>query len=208
MARGTGDERWLTPGVRGIGAASLLADLGHEVPTALLPSLLTSTLGAPASALGLIEGVADGLAGVTRFAAADADENGRNVARGSAFGLLATTQRFGNLAASAVVGLLYTLVSPSFAFGYASVIMVAALIVVANIPRRMVPRDAGTKQVLSFNAFLAGANGHRDKHMSRENVVNCATGDGVKRTRTAWPLQRHLVIDTCRQGTDIPSQLS
>ncbi|MGH9120005.1 MAG: hypothetical protein ACRD0A_19710, partial [Acidimicrobiales bacterium] len=49
-------ERWLTPGVRGIGGASLLADLGHEVPTALLPSLLTSTLGAPAAALGVIEG--------------------------------------------------------------------------------------------------------------------------------------------------------
>ncbi len=48
---------WLTPGVTGIGAASFLADAGHEVPTALLPSLLTSTLGAPASALGLIEGV-------------------------------------------------------------------------------------------------------------------------------------------------------
>src|SRR6188472_268962 len=46
-------DRWLTAGVRGIGTASLLADLGHEVPTALLPSLLTSTLGAPASALGL-----------------------------------------------------------------------------------------------------------------------------------------------------------
>ena len=59
---------WLTPGVRGIGAASLLADLGHEIPTALLPSLLTSTLGAPASALGLIEGVSDALAGATRFA--------------------------------------------------------------------------------------------------------------------------------------------
>ena len=62
------DERWLTPGVRGIGAASFLADLGHEVPTALLPSLLTSTLGAPATALGLIEGLSDGLAGATRFA--------------------------------------------------------------------------------------------------------------------------------------------
>jgi MFS family permease len=70
MASGTvgQDERWLTPGVRGIGTASLLADLGHEVPTALLPSLLTSTLGAPASALGLIEGVSDGLAGAARFA--------------------------------------------------------------------------------------------------------------------------------------------
>ena len=60
-------RRWLTPGVRGIGAARLLADLGHEVPTVLLPSLLASTLGAPASALGLIEGVADGLAGVARL---------------------------------------------------------------------------------------------------------------------------------------------
>jgi len=37
-------ERWLTPGVRGIGTASLLADLGHEIPTALLPSFLTATL--------------------------------------------------------------------------------------------------------------------------------------------------------------------
>ena len=56
-----------TPGVRGIGGASLLADVGHEVPTALLPSLLTTTLGAPAAALGLIEGVSDGLAGAARF---------------------------------------------------------------------------------------------------------------------------------------------
>ena len=31
---------WLTPGVKGIGGASLLADIGHEIPTALLPSLL------------------------------------------------------------------------------------------------------------------------------------------------------------------------
>jgi len=59
---------WFGPSVRGIGAASLLSDLGHEVPTALLPSLLTSTLGAPAAALGVIEGVADGLAGAARLA--------------------------------------------------------------------------------------------------------------------------------------------
>lgn len=59
---------WLSRGVAGIGAASLLADLGHEIPTALLPSLLTSTLGAPAAALGLIEGISDGLAGAAKLA--------------------------------------------------------------------------------------------------------------------------------------------
>lgn len=63
----SGDDRWLTAGVKGIGTASLLADAGHEIPTALLPSLLTSTLGAPAAALGLIEGVSDGLAGLARL---------------------------------------------------------------------------------------------------------------------------------------------
>lgn len=57
---------WLTPGVKGIGSASFLADVGHEIPTALLPSLLTS-LGAPAAALGAIEGVSDALAGAARF---------------------------------------------------------------------------------------------------------------------------------------------
>lgn len=85
------DERgWFTPGVRGIGTASLLADLGHEVPTALLPSLLTSTLGAPASALGLIEGIADGLAGATKLAGgALADDPHRR--RAAAVGGYATT---------------------------------------------------------------------------------------------------------------------
>jgi MFS family permease len=62
-------ERWLGPGVAGIGTASFLADVGHEIPTALLPNLLTATLGAPAAALGLIEGIADGLAGTARLAA-------------------------------------------------------------------------------------------------------------------------------------------
>jgi MFS family permease len=79
------EARWLTPGVGGIGAASLLSDAGHEIPTALLPSLLTATLGAPAAALGLIEGIADGLAGVARLAGgalADDPQRRRAVAVG------------------------------------------------------------------------------------------------------------------------------
>lgn len=77
--------RWLTAGVGGIGLASLLSDLGHEVPTSLLPSLLTSTLHAPASALGVIEGIADGLAGAARLgggALADDPARRRSVAVG------------------------------------------------------------------------------------------------------------------------------
>ena len=52
--------------------------LSGSIPTALLPSLLTVTLGAPASALGLIEGISDAAAGVARFAGgALADDPGR-----------------------------------------------------------------------------------------------------------------------------------
>src|SRR2546423_5290001 len=83
--RALGEHGWLTPGVRGIGTASLLSDLGHEVPTALLPSLLTSTLHAPASALGVIEGIADGLAGAARLAGgAPADDPTRRPSSPSA----------------------------------------------------------------------------------------------------------------------------
>jgi hypothetical protein len=49
-------KRWLTRVVRGTGTASLLVDVGHEIPTSLLPALLTSTLRAPASVHGLMGG--------------------------------------------------------------------------------------------------------------------------------------------------------
>jgi MFS family permease len=60
-------SRWLTRGVVGIGLASLFSDWGHETATALLPVLL-SGLGAPAYALGVIEGVADGLSSFAKLA--------------------------------------------------------------------------------------------------------------------------------------------
>jgi len=47
--------------------------------------------------------------------------------RGSAFGLLAAVQSFGNLAASGIAGLLWTVFSPSTAFIYLAVWMVVAL---------------------------------------------------------------------------------
>jgi MFS family permease len=93
-------QRFLTTGVWGIGAASFLADVGHEIPTALLPSLLTTTLGAPASALGLIEGVSDGLAGLARLGGgALADDPARR--RAIAVGGYATTAVLGSLTGAA-----------------------------------------------------------------------------------------------------------
>jgi MFS family permease len=47
--------------------------------------------------------------------------------RGSAFGLLATVQAGGNVAASAVAGLLYTLTTPAVAFFYVAAWMLVAL---------------------------------------------------------------------------------
>jgi MFS family permease len=60
-------KRWLTRGVRGIGLASLFSDWGHEAGTAILPAFLAS-LGAPAVALGIIEGVSDGLSSFAKLA--------------------------------------------------------------------------------------------------------------------------------------------
>lgn len=76
---------WLTPGVKGIGLASFLSDLGHEIVTSLLPRFVTSTLGGSAAALGVIEGIADALAGVFRLvggALADDPDRRRAVAVG------------------------------------------------------------------------------------------------------------------------------
>ena len=102
-------RRWLTPGVAGIGGASLLSDLGHEVPTSLLPSLLTSTLGAPAAALGLIEGVADGLAGVCRLgggAVADDPERRRAAALGGYTAVAVLSSLIGAATSAVQVGIL------------------------------------------------------------------------------------------------------
>ena len=103
--------RWLNRGVAGIGVASFLSDVSHEVPTALLPSLLTTTLGAPAAALGTIEGIADGIAGAAKLAGgALADDPGRR--RATAMGGYTATAVLSALIGAATaawqVGLLRT----------------------------------------------------------------------------------------------------
>ena len=105
------DQPWLNRGVGAIGCASLLADLGHEIPTALLPSFLTSTLGAPAAALGLIEGVADGLAGAARLAGgalADDPHRRRRTALGGYTATAVLSAAIGAATSAWQVGLLRT----------------------------------------------------------------------------------------------------
>lgn len=63
----TEKKRWLTRGILGIGLANLFSDWGHEAATSLLPALL-ALVGAPAVALGIIEGVADGLSSFSKLA--------------------------------------------------------------------------------------------------------------------------------------------
>jgi MFS family permease len=108
-----GPRPWLTRGVTGIGLASLFADLGHEIPTSLLPSFLTTVLGAPAAALGLIEGLSDAASGFAKLlggALADDPGRRRRVALGgyvatallsSSVGLATTAWQVGVLRASA-----------------------------------------------------------------------------------------------------------
>src|ERR1700752_231928 len=66
-AAGSPPNHWLTRVVLGIGLASLFSDWGHEAATAILPAFLAS-LGAPAFALGVIEGVSDGLSSFAKLA--------------------------------------------------------------------------------------------------------------------------------------------
>ncbi len=61
-----GKRKWLTSQVFGFGLTSFFSDLSHEVATTLLP-LFMASVGAPAYAVGLIEGLADGVASVGKL---------------------------------------------------------------------------------------------------------------------------------------------
>jgi MFS family permease len=60
----------------------------------------------------------------------------RDDLRGSSFGALAAIQSFGNLIASAVVGVLYTTVSPTAAFLVPAVAMLVALLMLVTMRGR------------------------------------------------------------------------
>ena len=92
---GDREQRWLTPGVAGVGAASFCSDAGHEIATSVLPGFLTVTLHAAPSALGVVEGISDALVGVSKLAggplAADPARRGRLASSGYLGTALATS---------------------------------------------------------------------------------------------------------------------
>ena len=59
--------RWLNRNVLGIGIADLAADANYEMVFAVLPLFITAGLGAPAIAVGLVEGIADGSSAVVKL---------------------------------------------------------------------------------------------------------------------------------------------
>jgi MFS family permease len=58
--------RWINRNVIGLAINRFLSDFGHEAGTAILPLFLTA-IGAPAAALGIIEGVSDGLSSFAKL---------------------------------------------------------------------------------------------------------------------------------------------
>ena len=58
--------KWLNRTVFAIGFASLFSDVGHEMATAAMPAFLAS-LGASSAALGVIEGLSDGVASFAKL---------------------------------------------------------------------------------------------------------------------------------------------
>jgi MFS family permease len=66
-------RRWLAqlksldPNVRRLGLVSMLADLSSEIAYPLFPIFVTTVLGAPVALLGLIEGIAEAAASVSKY---------------------------------------------------------------------------------------------------------------------------------------------
>lgn len=100
---------WLSPGVLGVGGASMFSDAGHEMATSLLPAFVIGTLGGGPAALGAIAGVADAFIGLSKLAGGPlaADPRRRRwLASGGYLGTAVATAAIGLTTAVWQVGLL------------------------------------------------------------------------------------------------------
>lgn len=93
----------MTPGVGAVGAASFFSDSGHEITTSVLPAFVTGTLGASASALGIIDGVSDALVGVMKLVGAPLANDPAKRGRAASGGYLGTALATGAIGATTAV---------------------------------------------------------------------------------------------------------
>src|SRR3954470_6468524 len=81
---------WLTHNVRVLSLVSLLQDAASELLYPVLPIFITSVLGAPAAVVGLVEGIAEGAASLTRLVSGRlADRYPKRRLVGAGYGLAA-----------------------------------------------------------------------------------------------------------------------
>lgn len=94
---------WLSRGISGVALASFFSDTGHEITTSVLPSFITVTLRSTAGALGVIEGISDGLTGLATLVVGPlADDPDRRLKMASG-GYLATAAATGAIGLATVV---------------------------------------------------------------------------------------------------------
>lgn len=90
QADGVAQPAWMSRNLKVLSAVSLMQDAASELVYPLLPILLTSVLGAPAAVVGLVEGVAEGAAALTKYVSGRvSDRVGRKPLVGLGYGMAA-----------------------------------------------------------------------------------------------------------------------
>jgi MFS family permease len=97
-------QKWFTRGVGSIGAASFFSDAGHEITTSVLPSFLSATLHTGPGVLGAIEGVSNGLIGLSKLAGGPLSNDPTRRARLASGGYLVTAFATGAIGLATSVG--------------------------------------------------------------------------------------------------------
>ncbi len=90
VRRATRDRPWLTRNLKVLSGVSLAQDAASELMYPLLPVLLTTTLGAPASIVGIVEGIAEGTSAALKYVSGRlSDRTGRKPVIVAGYGLAA-----------------------------------------------------------------------------------------------------------------------
>jgi hypothetical protein len=116
------NTNWLNRNVFAFGLTSFLSDFSHEMATAVLPQFMQS-INASAAILGFIEGVAV------------RDYVDTSVA-GTAYGVLGVANGIGDFISSIMVGLLWTVFGPAWAFIFAAIVGLSGTVLMASVPAR------------------------------------------------------------------------